>query len=103
MPRTKKIPNPNPESRIVGTHKDAVYNFEQMREVWYLGMVAGATIWQICQDNKTGDVSTVDNFNKVMRELFDTVKSEQALKDVSTSQALLIGVCAEILKLDTIE
>lgn len=75
------------------------YTFEQLKEVYYLGMLNGATIWQLCQDNTKNPLSS---FEKVTNELKNVVTSEQSIKDLASSQGMLLGVSAEILGLESI-
>lgn len=75
------------------------YTFEQLKEVYYLGMINGATILQLCQYN-TSDVLT--SFEKVTNEIKNVVTSEQSIKDLASSPAMLLGVSAEILGLESI-
>ena len=75
------------------------YTFEQLKEVYYLGMINGATVLQLCQDN-TSDV--LSSFEKVTNEIKNVVTSEQSIRDLAGSTGMLLGVSAEILGLETI-
>lgn len=75
-------------------HSTPLYTLDQMKEVWYLGMIVGATVLEVCQDN-TEDV--LSSFSKVTTELKNIVGSEQSLKDVCGNKMLLLGAVCEIL------
>lgn len=75
------------------------YTFEQLKEVYYLGLLNGATIWQLCQDNTKEPLSS---FELVTNEIKKVVTSEQSIKDLAGSPGMLLGVSAEILGLESI-
>lgn len=77
-----------------------MYTIDQLKEVWYLGMLNGATLWQVCQDNTT---ETKSSFEKITNELKTTVTSEQSLKDVASSNLMLLGVACEVLGIDELK
>lgn len=95
---TKEIQNQNSDSAELGK-TPTMYTFEQLKEVYYLGMINGATIWQLCQDNTKDHLSS---FEKVTNEIKNVVTSEQSIKDLAGSPGMLLGVSAEILGLETI-
>ena len=74
-----------------------LYTLDQLKEVWYLGMINGATILKVCQDNTIDELSS---FNKVSEELKNTVTSEQSIKDVCGNQMLLLGTVCDILNIE---
>lgn len=98
-------PETGPEIRISEfgntpeSYNNNTYTFDQLKEVWYIGMISGATLFKVCQDNTT---DTLSSFEKLTNELRNTVTSEQSIKDLCSSQTMLLGVSAEILGLDRI-
>ena len=70
------------------------YTLDQLKEVWYLGMMSGATVLKVCQDNTSDELSS---FTKVTDELRGIVTSEQSIKDISSSSLMLLGIICEIL------
>lgn len=92
----KRIPKPTKKEAgdITFVPMPNTYTLDQLKEVWYLGMINGAMILKVCQDNTTDEVSS---FSKVTDELRRTVTGEQSLKDVASNNMLLLGTIAEIL------
>ena len=98
---SKKSPlrNEVSELRKSTIESEPKYTFEQLREVYYLGMINGATVLRLCQDNTSDELSS---FEKVTNEIKNVVTSEQSIRDLAGSPAMLLGVSAEILGLETI-
>lgn len=78
----------------VSKESEKKFGIDDCTNAWYYGLVQGATLLKYCQD--TNKNVSMKDFDKLTSYLYTTVgNNEQALRDVMSSNILMIGVIEE--------
>lgn len=84
------------ESKHVPSH--SAYTFDELRELWYISMLHGATLWQYCQD--TGKELPKD-FERGLDLLREEVEEVNSIKFLLSNRFALVGLFDELLAAHT--
>jgi len=76
----------------------SAYTFDELREMWYLSMIQGATLWQYCQDTKK---ELPVSFDKGLNLVREQLKDVDDIKKLLSSNFLLIGLYEELFTSNT--
>lgn len=71
------------------------FSIDDMREVWYIAVIHGATYWQYSQEKKH---NLPECFNKAVLEILNDIKDADTLKQLLNNQGLSLGLYDEKIK-----
>lgn len=89
------VDNSNDTTNLITVNLDT-YTLDDLLQVWYYGMINGATIQQFCQDN---NLKADDG----LKHLYDYVKGlndPAALRELLKDKAVMLGLyceCSDII------
>ena len=78
------------------------YTLDDCKSAWQLGMLNGATVYEIIKDNAPQDKWN-DNFSLVMSELAKAVTTVESLKELGNNQMLLVSAVCEVLGIEELK
>lgn len=76
----------------------SAYTFDELRELWYISMIQGATLWQYCQDNKK---KLPVDFDKGLELIRTHVVDVDSIKFLLSNRFALLGLFNELLSNST--
>lgn len=101
----------NKKEKLSASAEEKLYNFSDLKQVFYMAAQCGAVIRDAVDNNmqrmEITNIEDVRTPHTITQNILDTIQENtttpDALKDILSNRMLLLGVCAEVMKLDSIE